>query len=112
MCCVTGMSTAASKRTKSGASCSTQASDKAADQSKVQLSWDAYVANQLSSGKDAARQAQLVSTLEAQLARPGTDNGCLCCYNVVCVCAVSCRALLCCALGVRTLHVDFTLMLD
>ena len=42
-----------------------------ADQSKAQLSWDTYVANQLSSGKDAARQAQLVSMLEAQLARPG-----------------------------------------
>ncbi len=42
-----------------------------ADQVKMQQRWDEYVAAQLSSGKDSASQAELVSRLEEQLAQPG-----------------------------------------
>ena len=66
----------AGKRSKPATAKIIQAAEADADQTKAQQSWDAYVASQLSSGKDAARQAQLVSTLEAQLARPGMTAFC------------------------------------
>ncbi|KAL0039557.1 hypothetical protein WJX77_001705 [Trebouxia sp. C0004] len=42
-----------------------------ADQLKTQQSWDKYVANKLSGGKDGASQAELISTLQRELTQPG-----------------------------------------
>ena len=45
-----------------------------AAQLKTQQSWDKYVANKLSDGKDGASQAELISTLQRELTQPGTDD--------------------------------------
>jgi len=42
-----------------------------AAQLKTQQSWDKYVANKLSGGKDGASQAELISTLQRELTQPG-----------------------------------------
>lgn len=49
----------------------TEAGQVGAQQLTTQQRWDEYVAAQLSSRKDGAGQAKLISTLEAQLAQPG-----------------------------------------
>ena len=49
----------------------TEAGQVGAQQLTTQQRWDEYVAAQLSSRKDGAGQAELISTLEAQLAQPG-----------------------------------------
>ena len=46
-----------------------------AAQLKTQQSWDKYVANKLSGGKDGASQAELISTLQRELTQPGTGTG-------------------------------------
>ena len=42
-----------------------------ADQLKTQQSWDKYVANKLSGGKDGASQEELICTLQRELTQPG-----------------------------------------
>ena len=52
-----------------------------AAQLKTQQSWDKYVANKLSDGKDGASQAELISTLQRELTQPGTAPSCLLCIR-------------------------------
>ena len=63
-----------------------------ADQLQMQQSWDKYVAKQLSAGEGGASHAELVSTLEGELAQPGTlphrlrkDMDIACCQHSYCL---------------------------
>ncbi len=87
-----------------------QAAHMEADQLKTQQSWDKYVANKLSGGKDGASQAELISTLQRELTQPGTvtknvsQGQCACCNRH---CHVIVNGMLVCTI-ISSLHMFLT----